>query len=241
MLITLIENYLIPSDLLGVLKRPLSALVLRYDPFATRQAFRVCEAVYLASIQHVFPPEPRVRSVTVLVSPFNYHTMRKIYGNLNLPNVIVRPFKLRSRDLTCGKVEEFMKPYYSSHKEFDMSHARQILREMSLLSDVFDYEKFKAQVHKTPEFQKNIPGELLQTLEAFLNIPADTMIEDNQQYHGYLGDIDPGTLTIVDLSCPFVDKNMACILFNIYIEEFLASKKSTGGKVLAFDEAEKVS
>lgn len=50
----------------------------------------------------------------------------------------------------------------------------------------------------------------------------------------------PGTLTIVDLSCPFVDENAACALFTICLELFLEDRNSAG-RVVALDEAHKVS
>lgn len=49
----------------------------------------------------------------------------------------------------------------------------------------------------------------------------------------------PGTLTIVDLSCPFVDENAACALFSICLELFLEDRSSSG-RILALDEAHKV-
>lgn len=50
---------------------------------------------------------------------------------------------------------------------------------------------------------------------------------------------EPGTLTIVDLSCPFVDENAACALFIICLELFLENRGNTG-RVVALDEAHKV-
>ena len=46
-------------------------------------------------------------------------------------------------------------------------------------------------------------------------------------------------MTIIDLSCPFVDANMACVLFNIGISLYLESGLTTG-KIIAVDEAHKV-
>jgi len=47
-------------------------------------------------------------------------------------------------------------------------------------------------------------------------------------------------LTIVDLSCPFVDSGSACVLFNICIGQFLSATKAEAvGKVIAVDEAHK--
>jgi hypothetical protein len=58
--------------------------------------------------------------------------------------------------------------------------------------------------------------------------------------------VEPGTLTIVDLSCPFVDKASACLLFDICLEVFLEQPVTgpsarIGGRVIALDEAHKVS
>lgn len=55
----------------------------------------------------------------------------------------------------------------------------------------------------------------------------------------------PGGLTIVDLSCPFVDESSACALFSMCLSLFLEAKvtspltKKPIGKVVALDEAHK--
>ncbi|KAL9120238.1 MAG: hypothetical protein Q9187_003204, partial [Circinaria calcarea] len=48
----------------------------------------------------------------------------------------------------------------------------------------------------------------------------------------------PGSLTIVDLSCPFVDDSAACALFNICLALFLENRGDVG-RVVALDEAHK--
>ena len=52
-------------------------------------------------------------------------------------------------------------------------------------------------------------------------------------------DFTPGTLTIVDLSCPFVDESSACALFSICLDLFLESRDSSS-RIIALDEAHKV-
>ncbi len=49
----------------------------------------------------------------------------------------------------------------------------------------------------------------------------------------------PGSLTIVDLSCPFIDDGAACVLFNICLALFLEDR-SNGSRIIALDEAHKV-
>ena len=51
---------------------------------------------------------------------------------------------------------------------------------------------------------------------------------------------EPGSLTIVDLSCPFVDDGAACALFNISLALFLENRGDVG-RIVALDEAHKVS
>ena len=50
----------------------------------------------------------------------------------------------------------------------------------------------------------------------------------------------PGELTIVDLSCPFVEEGAACALFNICLELFQEGREDIG-RLVALDEAHKVS
>jgi len=52
-------------------------------------------------------------------------------------------------------------------------------------------------------------------------------------------DFKAGSLTIVDLSCPFVDDGAACVLFNICLALFLKDRSGVG-RVVALDEAHKV-
>lgn len=52
-------------------------------------------------------------------------------------------------------------------------------------------------------------------------------------------EFEPGTLTIIDLSCPFVDESSACALFTICLDLFLESR-NTASRIVALDEAHKV-
>jgi hypothetical protein len=51
--------------------------------------------------------------------------------------------------------------------------------------------------------------------------------------------VKPGTLTIVDLSCPCVTSEGACALFNMCLSLFLEQKTNVG-RIVALDEAHKV-
>lgn len=62
-------------------------------------------------------------------------------------------------------------------------------------------------------------------------------MEDEKKSKVWL--FQPGSLTIVDLSCPFVDDSAACALFNICLALFLENRGDVG-RVVALDEAHKV-
>ena len=49
----------------------------------------------------------------------------------------------------------------------------------------------------------------------------------------------PGSLTIIDLSCPFVDESAACALFSICLTLFMEGRTKSG-RIVALDEAHKV-
>ena len=56
---------------------------------------------------------------------------------------------------------------------------------------------------------------------------------------GGIWSFKPGSLTIVDLSCPFVDESAACVMFNICLALFLEDREKAG-HIVALDEAHKV-
>ena len=115
-----------------------------------------------------------------------------------------------------------------------MSQVVRILRTMSAESGLFDYRDFKRRLQdqRFKGAQKEMLDQRLSLLESFLNL-------DYQGAQEPLVEDAPGTLTIVDLSCPFVNQDMACVLFNVCVELYLSSPKATG-KVIAVDEAHKV-
>ena len=133
----------------------------------------------------------------------------------------------------------------------------------------FDYNVFRRRLDEESfTGQQNIPLKLrLDLLESFMDRPikagqreAEPVFTNNkagkQAKRHWLEQIDqkrkderasrarawnfePGVLTIVDLSCPFVDDTAACALFNICLELFLESRGNIG-RIVALDEAHKV-
>jgi hypothetical protein len=225
----ILENSLVPSKLLGKLQNPLSALMFSYGQFSgDGVGFSVSEAAFLAS------PNPRllggahVKKVHVLVSPSNYVRISKLY--LQLPNVSVTPFKLKPRNLDIDTMLTLMNVSESDETPLYMAQVTQILREMSTAGGPFDYKAFKLYLKKQ-EFnptQTNMLRMRLNLLESFPDM--DDSCPEPQ--------FRPGEITIMDMSCPFVDANTACILFRIGLQRHLQSKGT--GKMIVLDEAHKV-
>ncbi|KAF3113591.1 hypothetical protein TWF102_000246 [Orbilia oligospora] len=68
----------------------------------------------------------------------------------------------------------------------------------------------------------------LELLESFLGVEGNPNPFDTSE----------GSITIVDLTCPFVDSETACVLFSICLDLF-CSTLSTTGKIVALGEAHK--
>lgn len=114
----------------------------------------------------------------------------------------------------------------------------QILRSMG--NENFKYEKFKKSLaQKSSEFttQQQAPLNLrIQLLESIL-------LECQGKNSGVSGSIKqyfkPGTITIVDLTDPFLNAASSSALFDIALSLYLETEIRTG-KLLVLDEAHKV-
>lgn len=217
--------------MLGQLHTPLSALIFHFSQYTSRVSFRPCEAAYLGCPNQSFPDHPCVAPVNVLVAPSNYHNLRQSYGQI--PGVRVYPFKLRPRDLNVSSMLTLMSVDQTSSQPLYVGTITKILRDMASASAKdFDYRRFKRLLSEA-NLTKGALAPLeqrLDLLESFLNL--------NDSAPSW--DFRSGGATIIDLSCPFVDPNMACVLFNIGMSLYLESGLTTG-KVIAMDEAHKVS
>ncbi|KAJ4377270.1 hypothetical protein N0V83_000094 [Neocucurbitaria cava] len=224
----ILENSLVPSKHLGKLQSPLSALVFSYAQFSgDGVGFTVSEAAFLASSSPELPDGAHVKRVHVLVSPSNFVRISKLY--LQLPNVLVTPFKLNPMDLDINTMLTLMNVSESDETPLYMAQVTQILREMSTAGGPFNYKAFKLHLEKKKfnPTQVSMLQMRLDLLESFLDMNANC---PEPRFH-------PGEITIMDMSCPFVDANMACILFEIGLKQYLQSKGN--GKIIVLDEAHK--
>lgn len=123
-----------------------------------------------------------------------------------------------------------------------------LLRDLAQEKDSpgINYSEFKRRLKNEP-FIKGQLGPLkmrMQLLESFLyndyTSAANPGKRKQSTESGDLWAFKKGTLTIVDLSCPFVEEDDACALFNICLSLFL-ERRSEGGRLVVLDEAHKVS
>ncbi|KAF2868573.1 hypothetical protein BDV95DRAFT_500042 [Massariosphaeria phaeospora] len=225
----ILENALLPSRHLGRLENPVSALVFSYGDFSSGGVgFSISEAAFLAGPNAAFPGHSRVKKITVLTSPTN-NAIRKRYERL--PNVRAIPFTLDPRSLDIGNMLTLMAVNESAATPLYMAKIESILRDMARESEdsVFDYLEFKERL-KLCEFmpaQSVALEQRLGVLESFLDMSGNA---PQPKFR-------PGEVTIIDLSCPFVSANTACILFKICLQRYLQSQAS--GKMVVLDEAHK--
>lgn len=109
------------------------------------------------------------------------------------------------------------------------------------------YQDFKERLdsEKFNEGQRLMLNARLQLLESFMSPREDAKwmnVDDAKERRKIaqpgIWSFQPGSLTIVDLSCPFVDESTACAMFNICLAIFLEERGKTS-RIVALDEAHK--
>ncbi|KAK6499524.1 hypothetical protein TWF506_004154 [Arthrobotrys conoides] len=227
----IMENCLIQNPSLGVLHRPLAAVVFYFSPFTPLDTGKPCEVAYLAApaVNSTAPAGSylaRARKVTVLVSRSNLENMKRVYEKI--PGVTVYPLLLKSSQLTAKTMLHLMS-VQEDNTSLYLAVVTRLLRDMAAEGG-FNYEKFKTQLSTEPfsASQWALLDLRLELLESFLGAEGNANPFDASE----------GSITIVDLTCPFVDPETACVLFSICLDLFCSSP-STTGKIVALDEAHK--
>lgn len=170
--------------------------------------------------------------VRVLTSPSNFHNLEKMYSQI--PSVSVHPFRLQPRHLNIATMLSLMSMGKKDSKPLYMAQLTRILREMALTNKgQFNYFEFRQRLKdlRLDRTQTPFLEQRLDLLDSFLDLKGVDKTGGD-----YFVD---GGVTILDLSCPFMDQDTACILFRIAIDLFLHSYPSRGKMVVA-DEAHKV-
>lgn len=221
---------MIKSIRLGVLQIPTSTLVLHYGEHSTAQSFRPCEFAFVGNVDKNMCISSNQLSVTVLVSRSNFPALKSRYTQI--PGVTVQPFLIEPAELTAGMMLALMGVSKGKTPPLYINQVTRILRQMNSESaSGFCYQTFRRRLKETPfdGIQCEHLNQRLDLLESFIDLSgkstATTFVS--------------GQVTILDLSCPFVDENTACLLFNIGMGRFMESCSSRG-KLLVLDEAHKV-
>ena len=231
----LLENTLLTDGMLGPNPNPLAGIVFHYDKYSGQAAARICEAAYLAS---------NGIKVEVFVSPSNLWAMQKLYRLSGVPSKKqpkVRPLLLHDEQVNIGNMRTLMNLDAQDGKiPLYMALVNKILKQMAIQrkgAAGIDYPEFKQKLNKaklTPTQTEHLDMRL-QLLESFLH---GTAIKDFRDLAGNGFKPKAGSLTIVDLSCPFVSEGDACMLFSICLSLFLGGR-SDHGLIVALDEAHK--
>ncbi|CAI7574429.1 unnamed protein product [Penicillium glandicola] len=224
----IIENCSMAIPALGTLQVPISTLVLQFDEYTSTVSSQPSEAAFLARSLPQYAHE-RTLPVRVLVSPTNFTNLNKMYSQI--PNVEVRQFKLQPEHLNITMMLSLMSMSQGSGMPLYMAQVTRVLREMAMESgDYFDYSNFRVRLKalKLDRSQTPFLYQRLDLLDSYLDLTG-------QGVSDYF--VDDG-VTILDLSCPFVDQSTACILFRIAIDLFLNAHPSRG-KMIVADEAHK--
>ncbi|CAG8011059.1 unnamed protein product [Penicillium salamii] len=236
----LLENALLPSSPAGRLTSPLAGLAIHYDKFTAFSSTQLCEAAYLYSSG--IP-------VRVLVSPTNFVAMKTAYGKLagGSEMLTVEPLYLPQKDLNISMMKTLMGINGKAGQPLYVEVVMKILRDMAIANQGragFNYAEFKNKLAKE-NFIKGQLGPLnmrLNVLESFFepgSVPsAAAHANPPKKGSRNIWKFPPKSLTIIDLSCPFVDPEDAFALFNIAASLFLKDRHQTG-RVLAMDEAHK--
>ncbi|KAF8847659.1 hypothetical protein BDZ45DRAFT_607118 [Acephala macrosclerotiorum] len=225
----MIENCLISSPVLGVLQKPLSALVFNFAEYTSGSSFRPCELAFLASPGSQLSSHLGVRKVNVLVSPSNYLSLKALYTQI--PGVTVQPFMLHPKDLNISTMLTLMSVNQTQAAPLYMGIVTKILRDMaSKTAEAFNYPEFRRQLDDAglDRKQEEFLNQRLDLLESFLDLDGSTTSPN----------FAAGEISIIDLSCPFMDASTACVLFKVAMGSYLESD-STIGKVIVLDEAHK--
>ncbi|EFR02822.1 hypothetical protein MGYG_05822 [Nannizzia gypsea CBS 118893] len=236
----MLENSLLQPSTAGKVSSQLTGLVLHYDKFTSLETGQLCEAAYLCSAG--IP-------VRVLVSPSNLQRMSQLYSNLpglpsDCPRPKVEPMLFNEDHLSIGMMKSLMAISDGEGTPLYMEMVTKILRDMAKESNArrgIDFRDFEKKIKD----QSMLKGQFaplnmrLDLLRSFLEVPPIPRGKSaSRKGKDSVWNFEKGSLTIVDLSCPFVDENDACALFDICIGIFLEGR-GKGGRVIALDEAHK--
>lgn len=224
---SLLENCLLPDPNLGEVANPVAGVAFHFD---RDDAISLAEVASLCS---------RAIKVQVLLSLSNYAKLMPAYHQLRGAKkmLTVKPLLFQDKNLNTDRMRKLMA---SSDPEsampLYMEVILQILRDMSMKHEDFTMRKFEARIAErnfTPA-QLAMLNMRLSLLKSFMSqgVPTEYRTTEN------VFDIAAGTLTVIDLSDPFLGADMACVLFDICLG-LIKQNAPRDGIVVTLDEAHK--
>lgn len=178
--------------------------------------------------------ETLAATTNIFVTPFNFSNMKKAYSRVS--HAVVRILRLRLDRLNPVILLAILFPEGTDPKSLCYQKISQLLRYSVIQSaGIVDYNWFVEKIRQLTIDEDDRVRFLLklELLETFL-----TAEESGESFSSELA--NPGTLTIVDLSCPFIDSNMASALFNLCLEEYMEVGSRDLSRVVMLDGAHKV-
>lgn len=228
---TMLESLLRPKAAPGKPGNPVAGVVFHYE---------IDSSGWLAEVAHLASMGVQV---DVLVSESNEHKLRKAYTKAlqgSAKNLQVRALKLRSGDLSVERMNRLMAFSDQADKTpLYMEVILKILRRMAVDSKGadFSYSVFRKlldeESYRFTREQSKPMNMRLDLLESFMVSNARKSKDKTS-----LLNLQPGTLTIIDLSDPFVDASTVCVLFDFCLS-LVKENAPSAGLVVALDEAHK--
>lgn len=225
----ILENCLIPDKRYGSTTNPIAGIAFHYDNDDTEGG---AEVASLCS---------RGVQVNVLVSSSNFYAQnekyqalaRKAGGKINVDRLL-----LRDEHLSIERLHKLMNISDNAETGVPLyvSVIHQILQQMAINGQTITLAGFERQlalVSFAPG-QKAMLDMRLRLLDSLMYSKA----APRHRSQTNMFQIKPGSLTIVDLSDPFIDASMVCTLFGICLSIFLQARKEDG-LIVALDEAHK--
>ncbi|KAL8885114.1 MAG: hypothetical protein Q9192_006703, partial [Flavoplaca navasiana] len=264
----ILENCLIPSGL-GQLPSPLAAIIFHYDNFTSYGSAQLCEAAYLCSsgipVKVLVSPtnfwrmkqtyenlplsSPNSRKPEVVPMKFQYKHL-DVTRMMSMMAVsdkdgpvplyievilrILREMAMESQGAPGFDYDAFRKKV--DEEAFTGQQMGPLKLRLDLLESFLDRPSKTKEEQQPPAFPDTKAGRQART-KWFVQKAKERSTEKQSAESDW--DFKPGTLTIVDLSCPFVDESSACALFSICLDLFLESR-NYASRIVALDEAHKV-
>lgn len=228
----LLENCLLSDMRFGQLQDPVAGLVFHYD---SDSSGAVAETVHLSS---------RGIKVNVLVSSSNFEVTQERYraATKGATNVTVEKFLLPPSELSVERMHRLMAfSEKSDSVPLYMEVIQRILRQMAASGqgrgfNYGDFIRILDTASLTADQQR--PMRLrLELLQSFMRWPP-TKSDLKKKTLRSLLNLQAGSLTIVDLSDPFVDDATVCMLFDICLS-IAKERRPRCGLAIALDEAHK--